>query len=818
MGGNESALLIFEVRDSSGVPLSPNQTAIVAFTTQAGPNGGEFINPSTASPDSLGQIHVAVGSGSKPGVLQVVAQIVIGTRIIQATPVYVTIAGGLPDQAHFSVSSNVTNNFVWDSTNSNQIGTITIQAGDKFGNPAIVGTPIYFSTNAGIIDAVAQLDASGKATANWYGGKPAPKGGDTTRVSASTVGVNGQPVTDTLKFEFGKITTQRSPGAASINLISISSQKLGVRGAGSNESAKLVFQVIDSSGNPVTISNRATVSFSFQDTLKGGEYLSVSSAQTDTAGYVSVSVNSGTKAGVVKIIASIGSTIRTQATLTIVGGAPVISHFSITSDVSSNIDWPKTGTKLGTVTVQVGDTSGNPVQPNTAVYFQATAGMITGTGFTDANGSVKVEWIAGDPAPHADGSAIVYASTLDENGIQITKSLGFTFTGAAVTGGEARSIAFISTSSQLLNVDQAAGPQSTQMIFEVRDSSGNPVNQKHQVTVHFILASAPTGSYLSPEYAQTDPQTGQVHTILAAGTVAGVAQILVQLTTSSGKTVISKPTLITISGGLPDNDHFSIGMAQHNIPALYFINLKTGVTVLVGDKYSNPVRKGTAVYFSTMSGVIDNNTALTDESGLASVGLISGAPWPDAGTPWVHPIWGRGYSTVKAVTVDDKGIQISKEEIFLFSSMAYIQVTDPTQLVNGEFQVPKGGSISIDFDVTDDNINVNSPHPMGNPLSVGTTFAAINGFKAPANSTSVQAPQIDVSSTGPLGDNIGDPLSPVFNIIPGVTRITLTITDGTPGGSPMWAGYAGISVSYRYGSNNVTATYVIPGVINPLGL
>jgi hypothetical protein len=55
---------------------------------------------------------------------------------------------------------------------------------------------------------------------------------------------------------------------------------------------------------------------------------------------------------------------------------------------------------------------------------------------------------------------------------------------------------------------------------------------------------------------------------------------------------------------------------------------KTTVSVIIADRYSNPVPEGTAVYFSSTGGVIDTKSGFTDSKGLARVTLYAGNPYP----------------------------------------------------------------------------------------------------------------------------------------------------------------------------------------------
>jgi hypothetical protein len=789
-GANESSQLVFEVRDSSGVAVNIENKTNVTFGIQGGPNGGEFVSPHSKDTDSSGRVAVTLGAGTKPGVLQVFAEATVGTRQLKSSPVSVSIVGGLPDAAHFTLGSNIPVNIVWPIT-GDAIGQINVQVGDKFGNPARPGTPVYFSASAGVIIGSAQTDLSGKVSVTWSGGNPPPSENGLAYITANTIGENGTLISDTLRFEFGKIVLPHRPGAASITLVSISRQELSVRGAGTNESADIVFEIRDSSGVPVGLSNRVTVVFTLQGGLNGGEYLTPESVETDTAGRVKTTINSGTKAGVVQISATVqvGSAVirSSQVTLTISGGAPDRYHFSMTSNVVSNIDWPKAGTIIGTIKVQIGDKYGNPVQQNTSVYFSTSAGVIQGTAYTSRDGLVDVNWLAGNPPPTRDGGATVTATVVGENGSTITDSLMFIFTGPAISGGEARVILFVSATNTLLSVDEAAGPQSSEVTFEVRDSLGLPVNQSHQAHVRFSLANAPEGSYLSPQYVNTDPQTGRAKTNVIAGTKSGPIQLLAELTTSTGIVVRSMPVQLQISGGLPDQAHFSIATTRLNIPAWYFVNRQTEIVALVGDKYSNPTRPKTAVYFSTTGGVIENNEAFTDNYGLATIQHISGAPWPTD-----NPL-GAGYTTITGRTVDGNGIQISEDILVLLSGGAVLKnITMYDEIRHGwfpfdpsihRFHIPSGGSATFQFDLTDQN---------NNPLSEGTTFTKDVGFIPPPLSSYI----VSVS---------GVPKDPLPDMLFGGTHYRISINDNTVGGTPAkWSGYIDISVQAPFGTGRYT--------------
>jgi hypothetical protein len=265
--------------------------------------------------------------------------------------------------------------------------------------------------------------------------------------------------------------------------------------------------------------------------------------------------------------------------------------------------------------------------------------------------------------------------------------------------GEAASIVFISQSAPSIGVRESGAVETVQLVFEVQDSTGRPVDLAHSVEVKFRIGAGPGGGeFIYPESARTD-NNGRVSVNLSSGTKAGVVQIIAEANVRN-KTIRSKPVAITIHGGLPDSLHFSVAPEKLNFPGYVAFGLTNKITAYVGDKYGNPVKPGTAVYFTTTGGIIEGS-AFTDVRGQASVNLISAAPMP------VHPELGPGFATITAKTVDENQNTIKAETVVLFSGAPVISI-DP-DVVN----VPNAGSQTFTYTVSDHN---------GNPLSSGTSI------------------------------------------------------------------------------------------------
>jgi hypothetical protein len=267
------------------------------------------------------------------------------------------------------------------------------------------------------------------------------------------------------------------------------------------------------------------------------------------------------------------------------------------------------------------------------------------------------------------------------------------------TSGEPASIVLVSQTAKSIGVKGSGSVETAQMVFEVQDSSGKPVDLAHSVEVSFRIGSGPGGGeFIYPPKARTDAK-GRVTANIVSGTKAGVVQIVAESNVGS-KTIRSLPVVIVIHGGLPDSAHFSIAPEKLNFPGYNVFGLRNKITAYVGDKYGNPVKPGTAVYFTTTGGIIEGS-ALTNEQGQGSVDLISAEPRP------VHPVLGPGYAVITATTADENQRTIKAETIVLFSGIPQITVEPAT------FDIPNLGSQVFNYTVSDQN---------GNPLAGGTTI------------------------------------------------------------------------------------------------
>jgi hypothetical protein len=278
-----------------------------------------------------------------------------------------------------------------------------------------------------------------------------------------------------------------------------SNTTISVKGTGATETSIMKFVVKDSLGNYIGSTRPATITFSILNGPGGGEFLSPTSAVTDDSGKVTTTINSGTKSGVVQVVAS--TTVNsititsTPVTLTIASGLADSSHFTAwLADASATVplvNFPGNvlqGDRIGEVRVSVGDKYGNPVQPGTALYFTTNAGIVTSSGYTLENGHFAstppvVSLFGGNPIP-PNGQGIVTVSTLGQGGVKVSKDINFIYSLAPVITAPS-TLGTIGTGNSLT------------VNFKVADVNNNPLSFSNSISVR---ASLPPTSQLNPDF------------------------------------------------------------------------------------------------------------------------------------------------------------------------------------------------------------------------------------------------------------------------------------------------------------------------------
>lgn len=322
--------------------------------------------------------------------------------------------------------------------------------------------------------------------------------------------------------------------------------------------------------------------------------------------------------------------------------------------------------------------------------------------------------------------------------------------------GLAQTIYFIGASDPEVRVYGVGGKETTVLSWEVRDSLGLPIDFLHAVDLRFsILGGINGGEYVSPVVMRTNA-SGQAHITFNAGIKSGVVQVVAEVV---GRPISSGPVRVIITGGFPDQAHFTIATDRFNFPALGVANLRNKISVLIGDKYSNPASPS-AVYFRSSAGVVQGGVegVVTSKDGQGTVDLISGNPAPLG--QYAAQDWGDGYHRVVARTLGQGGVSVQDSILLLWSGAGFVSDVQPMT-----FNIPNGGSQAISFRVSD---------ALGHPLAAGTRIL-VSATIPPPPTEGVKQNQVFLT----FGNSGVVELPDVIQPGPGRTEFTLTIRDGS---------------------------------------
>lgn len=372
----------------------------------------------------------------------------------------------------------------------------------------------------------------------------------------------------------------------------------------------------------------------------------------------------------------------------------------------------------------INSNSGIPVD---SAFVQIIGSSIYQTAYTNSQGKYSVSVSL---SSNSNLTVYVSKSGFIQDTTLITVTYGVDYSASVISmkstagtqkpSGNPVSIYLFNQSATNIGVQGSGSAETATLIFVAVDSTGTPIDLDHSVNVAFSFGQHPGGGEeFSPATVATNDQ-GQASVNITSGTKSGTVQIYAQITIGNQK-IYSMPVAITINGGLPDQAHFSIAPANVNFPGYDIYGLTDAINAYVGDKYGNPVRSGTSVYFTTTGGII-GGSAVTNSDGIGTVNLLSAAPQPS------DAVKGAGFALITASTADENKNTIKSSIYVLFSGRTQITNITPTS-----FNIPNAGSQTFGFKVSDEN---------GNPLASGTNITVT------AAGTSV-ATQGDVAVTLP---------------------------------------------------------------------
>ena len=329
-------------------------------------------------------------------------------------------------------------------------------------------------------------------------------------------------------------------------------------------------------------------------------------------------------------------------------------------------------------------------------------------------------------------------------------------------GGPAQ-IQLVNVTTPNINVAETGGITSTTFTFEVQDSAGRVVDNNHEISFEIIRGPG-GGEYITPEIGFTN-SSGRVTSNLVSGDSSGTVRIEAVIERPDvGITIRSSPVIVSISSGFPHANNFNVAPRVFNFDAYNYLNEAhtNNITVSIGDLKGNPVKAGTAVYFSASNGGLVNGSAVTNENGYATVNLAA-----NGSAPQTHPD-GVGFIDVIAQTVDKDNNYIEKTTTLLLSDPR-----DPIMTINPTtINVPHQGGQSFQFTITDRN---------GYPMAAGSQISVSVGEGLVANGDT-EFELGDFFTPGPGRTEFGFVVDDTDDQNSDVVNTSLTVTITTPSG------------------------------------
>lgn len=458
-GGNETASMLFEVRDSLGLPVGGANKVQVTFAIQGGPGGEEYLYPLTSFTDALtGRVTTKITSGTKAGVVQVFASATIDNNTIKSRPVRVLIAGGFPEAGRFSLSVE---KFNMPAIFDNVTNKITAAVADKHGNP-VQNVAVYFSTTSGDIDAGGLTDNSGRISSTLRTSGTRPANGIAT-VTATTVGDSGITISQSIPIVFSGASQIIGPQTSFV-----------IADSGKYD---FTFKVQDANGRPLSAGTTVNVTLSGDAAkdlkIEGDANVTIPDTQDPKYTNYSISVHDtkvGGSSGPIIILIEVKSpngNIQHKISGTLLARAfPDMGRLSV---IAERVNMPAVLDNVtNKITATVADNNGNPVH-DILVVFSTTSGDIDLGGVTDAAGRISTTLRTSGTRP-ANGITTVSTRSVKASGATVTQSIPIIFSGRSQ---------IIAPQASFTISDSGA----YDFTFKVQDAIGHPLASGTAITV-----------------------------------------------------------------------------------------------------------------------------------------------------------------------------------------------------------------------------------------------------------------------------------------------------------------------------------------------
>ena len=383
-GSDTQAVLTFTV-SANGSSVSG---AEVDFSINDSDGTGATITSATSSISAAdGTVTVTIQSANTAGNITVTATIAGSTTA--ATSSQLSIIGLSADKIEYISASTLTLDLL--GSGGTDQATLTFWV-TNIGNVGIRDVNVAFTirdlqgTGATLVNTSGTSAINGLVTVTVNSGSSE---GDIA-VTATIVG--------TSLSSTSKDITVTDLATDQITFVSTTTDTLAFRDSGGIDQARLVFNISDETGQPLS---GVSVAFSVNDPGGTGISLANPSAVSDTTGNVSAVVQSGTIPSVFSVVATVNaSTTISSPPLIVTAGLPVEHRFSLSANPLNTANAHDVDGITATITVIASDILGNPIPDGTEIRFiSEESGTITPSCKTADNGTCTVTWTSASPRP-----------------------------------------------------------------------------------------------------------------------------------------------------------------------------------------------------------------------------------------------------------------------------------------------------------------------------------------------------------------------------------------------------------------------------------
>jgi adhesin/invasin len=591
---------ISSLADTSGfaLQLSSDSDAILANGISTAKITVQLISRGTQSiPGRI--VTLATTAGSIPGSLILgengSAEVIL-TSEIKEQDVIATVTAQFGDQIETTQVLLVGVQMVVSTTphsilaDGRSTSTVTVVMKRAVSTIAITGETVYFGTTLGTIPASAVTNTEGVAQVSLTSGT-------TLGIARVTARYGKFVYADTVNFQ------ESVP-----KYLELSTTPPVLPADGQSQS-RITVKVIDANNNPAP--DGTIVQFKVRPGLGTIEPLKMT-----LSGIVTTLLTAGNQPGTDTVLVSVDNLRDTTLVVYTVGE---VYQVIVTSDSSS---LRANGLNVTHLQAKVMDAQGNPVSGVT-VTFSASIGDITHTAPTDGAGVAVANFSSG-----VIGNSTITATVLKPDGRTVSGTKDI-----QLLPGSSNSMG-LRFEPNWIGVRDTGQNQTMTIFSDIRDGKNNPVFDG--TLVKFSIIGSSLGCQFST--SQSIPTVaGTAQISLTSGTVSGSVRIRADVVNAQGSPVSpavnATSSQLIVHAGPPYIENVNDLKTTHLTVAASRLNIwkqldTTQVSIMVGDKYNNPVEKGTAVYLTTSGGVVSTHTAYTNEYGKAKVILTGGNPQP----------------------------------------------------------------------------------------------------------------------------------------------------------------------------------------------